>query len=219
MQNSLLSFLGVAALLVMAPGVDFALVLKNSLVARRQGVATALGVVNGMLLHTLLAVVGLTAILTYDLAVLLLYAVSGGFLVYLGIRGLVSVIRTFRQSRESVAQEGVTSEEPNTLGTGRRTAAAFRSGFLVNALNPKAPVLFLSIMPQFIPSGASHVSYTLLLGIVVIACGLLWFPMVAVTAHRLGPLLTRPKVRVAVEGATALVILSLGILQWAALFS
>ncbi|GGX00030.1 LysE family translocator [Streptomyces noursei] len=218
MQNSLLSFLGVAALLVMAPGVDFALVLKNSLVARRQGVATALGVVNGMLLHTLLAVVGLTAILTYDLAVLLLYAVSGGFLVYLGIRGLVSVIRTFRRSRESAAQEEVGSEEPNTLGKGR-TVAAFRSGFLVNALNPKAPVLFLSIMPQFIPSGASHVSYTLLLGTVVIACGLLWFPMVAVTAHRLGPLLTRPKVRVAVEGATAVVILSLGVLQWAALFS
>ncbi|MET7718485.1 LysE family translocator [Streptomyces sp. NPDC005407] len=214
MDESLISFAGVAALIVVAPGVDFALVLHNALVTRRQGIATSLGVASGLMLHTALAVVGLSVLLSSEAAVLLLYTVSGGYLVYLGVRGLLHLVHGIRHrgDREPV-ESGIVSADRS------RTASAYRSGFLVNALNPKAPVLFLSIMPQFVPTESKQAQYTLLLGSVVVACALLWFPLVAFTAHRLGPLILRPKVRLAVEGTTTMVILTLGILQLAELGS
>ncbi|MFF4231115.1 LysE family translocator [Streptomyces sp. NPDC001820] len=211
MENSLVSFTGVAALLIVAPGVDFALVFHNALVTRRQGFATSLGVASGLMLHTALAVAGLSVLLSSEGALFVLYAVSGGYLVYLGVRGLAGLAGAARDPRNTAGADGT---EPGKAPTGNnRTASAYRSGFLVNALNPKAPVLFLSIMPQFVPAESEQTQYTLLLGSIVVACALLWFPLVAFTAHRLGPLILRSKVRLAVECTTALVILSLGILQ------
>lgn len=208
LPGSVLSFSGVAALLVMAPGVDFALVLRTAVASRRSGVVTSLGVAGGLVLHTLLAVAGVSALLMTPRAQFLLYLVSGVFLLYLGVRGLIGLAGQLRR--------GATSGE-SADGETATDGSFFRRGFLVNALNPKAPVLFLSIMPQFIPPHGSGFAYSALLGGIVVACALLWFPLVALAAGHFSRWLSRPGISATVDTVTLLVILTLGIRQLLAL--
>ncbi|NUS25424.1 MAG: LysE family translocator, partial [Streptomyces sp.] len=63
MDGQLIAFTGVAAGMVAMPGADFTVVVRNALVSRRAGVASALGVAGGLLLHTALAVAGVAAVL------------------------------------------------------------------------------------------------------------------------------------------------------------
>jgi len=58
------AFVAVAAVLVLTPGADFAVVVRNALRGRRQGLATAAGTVVGLLVHTTAAALGLSAMLT-----------------------------------------------------------------------------------------------------------------------------------------------------------
>lgn len=86
-----------------------------------------------------------------------------------------------------------------------------RQGFLTNVLNPKAPVLFLSLLPQFVPDGAAVVPRTLLLATVVVLLALVWFPLVAVSVDRLGPWLRRPRTARTVCGVTGGALAALGL--------
>lgn len=85
--------------------------------------------------------------------------------------------------------------------TGARRS--LRQGFLTNALKPKAPVLFLSLLPQFRPDGQPPVPRTLLLATGVVLLALIRFPAVAVLVDRLGRWLRRPRTARAIEGAAA----------------
>ncbi|MFI2027751.1 LysE family translocator [Streptomyces buecherae] len=203
--SSIVSFAGIAALLVMAPGVDFALVLRASLISRRRGLISSLGVASGLVLHTGLAVAGVSALLMTSTAQFWLYLVSGVFLVYLGARGLVGLSAELRRGASSAPAAGESDAASDR--------SAYQRGFLVNALNPKAPVLFLSIMPQFVPERGDNLMYTTLLGSIVVICALVWFPLVAITSHRLSRWLSRPSVSLMVNTVTAGVILTLGIRQ------
>ncbi len=64
MDAQLVAFTGVAAGIVALPGADFTVVVRNALASRRAGVACAVGVVAGLLVHTALAVAGVAAVLT-----------------------------------------------------------------------------------------------------------------------------------------------------------
>jgi threonine/homoserine/homoserine lactone efflux protein len=203
--SSIVSFAGIAALLVMAPGVDFAFVLRTSLASRRRGLVSSLGVASGLVLHTGLAVAGVSALLMTSTAQFWLYLVSGVLLVYLGARGLSGLAAQLRRGPSSTPTSG-----GNDAASDR---SAYQRGFLVNALNPKAPVLFLSIMPQFIPEQGDNLTYTTLLGSIVVLCALLWFPLVAIASHRLSRWLSRPSVSLVVNTVTVGVILVLGIRQ------
>lgn len=122
------------------PGADFSVVVRNALVSRRAGVACALGVVGGPLVHTALAVAGVTAVLTAVPALFrALQLLGGGYVLYLGVRTLLELRRT---RTETVVEAGA-------------AARPLRQGFVTNALNPKVPITFLSLLPQFEPQGSS----------------------------------------------------------------
>ncbi|NED82984.1 LysE family transporter, partial [Streptomyces sp. SID11233] len=90
------------------------------------------------------------------------------------------------------------------------TRRALRQGFLTNALNPKAPVLFLSLLPQFVPAGAAPLPRTLLLAAIVVLLALIWFPAVALLVDRLGRWLRRPRTARAIEGGSGAALTVLG---------
>jgi threonine/homoserine/homoserine lactone efflux protein len=191
---SAVAFTAVAAGLIVAPGADFAAVAGNAITDRRAGVCAGLGVATGCLVHTALAVAGVAAILAADRRLFLALRVVGGlYLIYLGLRSL-------RESRRA-------AQEPPA----RSPRAAFRQGFLVNVSNPKAPVLFLSLLPQFIPEGADPLSWSLLLSLIVVGCALLWFPTVALAVHSVGALLGGRRARRLLTLVTALLLLGLGV--------
>ncbi|MFG2599001.1 LysE family translocator [Streptomyces sp. NPDC048462] len=208
MDAQLTAFLGVAAVMVALPGADFTVVVRNALASRSAGVATALGVAGGLLVHTALAVAGLAAVLV---AVPVLFRtvqlLGGAYVLYLG----VSALRSARKGRANAT--GTTADHPDGKADAEAavgTRRALRQGFLTNALNPKAPVLFLSLLPQFVPAGAAPLPRTLLLAAIVVLLALIWFPAVALLVDRLGRWLRRPRTARAIEGGSGAALTVLG---------
>lgn len=208
MDAQLTAFLGVAAVMVALPGADFTVVVRNSLASRSAGVATALGVAGGLLVHTALAVAGLAAVLV---AVPVLFRtvqlLGGAYVLYLGISALRAARR--RPGQAAGAGEAAAGQDGGAHAT-NGTRRALRQGFLTNALNPKAPVLFLSLLPQFVPAGAAPLPRTLLLAAIVVLLALIWFPAVALLVDRLGRWLRRPRTARAIEGGSGAALTVLG---------
>ncbi len=118
-----------------SPGPDFALVTRQSILyGRRAGILTSLGISLGLSIHILYSTAGLAAVVAHSPQGMAFIKLAGGtYLVYLGIKGL----------RAKPRQEAET-----TPGQTQRTASPHHliaSGFLCNALNPKAPIYFLSL--------------------------------------------------------------------------
>ncbi|MFI8891853.1 LysE family translocator [Streptomyces paradoxus] len=224
MISEVLTFSGVAAGIIVMPGADLAVVLRNALASRRAGLATAVGIVCGLALHTALAAAGLAALLlTSDLLFTTLKLAGAGYLLYLGGRALAACVRGPRAAPGS--QEGDENSAPSGGGGGGGGGGALTvvaektglrqfllQGFFTNAANPKAPILFLSLMPQFIPRGAPFVPMTLLLSAIVIACGLLWFPSIAMVAASAGRFLSSPRAGRLIEGVIGVVLMFLAVM-------
>ncbi|MFF0183266.1 LysE family translocator [Streptomyces sp. NPDC005244] len=218
MDAQLFAFTGVAAGMVAMPGADFTVVVRNALVSRRAGVACALGIAGGLLLHTALAVAGVAAVLTAVPALFrTLQLLGGAYVLYLGLRTVHALGRP-----RGADGTGTPSTDPGE-GPGAHVSGAapagpaarpLRQGFVTNALNPKAPITFLSLLPQFVPSGSPAMPRTLLLALIVVVLALVWFPAVALLVDRLGRWLRRPRAARAVEAVTggALTVLGLVLL-------
>ncbi|MDW4913716.1 LysE family translocator [Streptomyces californicus] len=209
MDAQLIAFTGVAAGMVALPGADFTVVVRNALASRTAGLATALGVAGGLLVHTALAVAGLAAVLvTLPVLFRTVQLLGGAYVLYLGISALYALRRRngrSGQSEEGTADDGAGRPAPREFGR------ALRQGFLTNALNPKAPVLFLSLLPQFVPHGQPPLPRTLLLAVVVVMLALIWFPAVALLVDRLGRWLRRPRTARVVEGGSGVALTGLGL--------
>ncbi|WP_405832808.1 LysE family translocator [Streptomyces sp. NBC_01176] len=225
MDAQLIAFTGVAAGMVAMPGADFTVVVRNALVSRRAGVACALGVAGGLLLHTAMAVAGVAAVLAAVPALFrTLQLLGGGYVLYLGVRTLAGLRRQREREpdRERSAVSGETlpgGTPPGGAGAGAGAEAGvpgdgsrpLRQGFVTNALNPKAPITFLSLLPQFVPAGSPAMPRTLVLALIVVALALVWFPAVALLVDRLGRWLRGPRAARAVETVTGSALAVLGL--------
>ncbi|MET7296288.1 LysE family transporter [Streptomyces griseoloalbus] len=156
----------ITVLAVIAPGADFAMVVRGSyLYGRRTGLLGALGVAAGVLVHvtyTMLGVGLLIASSTFLFTVIKL--VGAAYLVYIGVR-------TFRTRGEvTVDLENKSDLTP---------FAALRTGFLTNVLNPKTTLFVVSTFAQVVSPGTpvlQQVGYGLFMSL----AHLLWFGVVAV---------------------------------------
>ncbi|PCG85793.1 lysine transporter LysE [Streptomyces sp. WZ.A104] len=206
MDAQLIAFTGVAAGMVALPGADFTVVVRNALASRTAGLATALGVAGGLLVHTALAVAGLAAVLvTMPVLFRTVQLLGGAYVLHLGLSALYAFHRRRRED------PGATPDDAPGRAAPREFGRALRQGFLTNALNPKAPVLFLSLLPQFVPHGQPPLPRTLLLAAVVVALALIWFPAVALLVDRLGRWLRRPRTARAIEGGSGVALTGLGL--------
>lgn len=140
----LLAFLAAAVLLTASPGPDNLMVLGIGMSrGRRAGIAFGLGCAIGCLSHTLLAVIGVSALVAASpLAFTLLKWVGGAYLVWLGIGALRSA---------GIGRVGPASAESAPL------RQLFLKGLLANAINPKVVLFFLSFLPQFVVASQGHV--------------------------------------------------------------
>ncbi|MDQ1021294.1 LysE family translocator [Streptomyces afghaniensis] len=213
MDAQLIAFTGVAAGMVAMPGADFTVVVRNALVSRRAGVACALGVAGGLLVHTALAVAGVAAVLAAVPALFrALQLLGGGYVLYLGARTLWSLRGSRAVAAEATGTRQARAVAAEATGTASSAVRPLRQGFVTNALNPKAPITFLSLLPQFVPAGSPALPRTLLLALIVVVLALLWFPAVALLVDRLGRWLRGPRAARAVETVTGAALTLLGVL-------
>ena len=165
-------FVATGVLLNLTPGQDTLYILGRSIAQGRQiGVASALGISAGAVVHTLAAALGLSAVLaTSASAFVVLKVVGAVYLVYLGVRMLM--VRTAAPGSADIAG-------PVDVWT------AFRQGMLTNILNPKVALFFLALMPQFIePDSPAKVGAFLVLGSTFLTTGTVWCLVLALGASR-----------------------------------
>ncbi|MGW5063229.1 LysE family translocator [Streptomyces sp. NPDC004096] len=201
MDTQLIAFTGVATGMVAMPGADFTVVVRNALISRRAGVACALGIAAGLLIHTTLAVAGVATVLVAVPGLFrTLQLLGGAYVLYLGVRALGASWRPRPAAAPPRAEQEVSSGRP------------MWQGFVTNALNPKASLTFLSLLPQFVPAGSPALPRTLELALIVLVLALVWFPVVALLVDRLGRWLRSPRTARALEAVTGSALTALGLL-------
>jgi threonine/homoserine/homoserine lactone efflux protein len=190
--RELVAFLGVSALVIVTPGQDTALTIRNTLLGGRgAGVRTALGVAAGQATWTLCTAVGIGALLVASEPAFVALKIAGAaYLVLLGLQALLH-----RGDAVPLAAGGVES------------GAALRQGLLSNLGNPKMLAFFTSLLPQF----ASSFAGLLVLGLAFCTMTLLWLTVYALVVTRAGAFLRRTRVRRAMETATGTVLIALGV--------
>jgi RhtB (resistance to homoserine/threonine) family protein len=125
----------ITLLAVISPGPDFAMVTRNSLLlSRRAGVGTALGIALGVLAHVTYTLVGVGLLIQQSMVLFqALKLVGAAYLIYLGVK----MLRT-----------RACTPQADHAATALSDAAALRTGFLTNVLNPKTTVFIVSLFMQ-----------------------------------------------------------------------
>lgn len=172
------AFLVVAVLVTLAPGPDNLMVLGLGMArGRRAGVAFGLGCALGCVNHTLLAALGVSALIAASPVAFTVLKVLGGlYLVWLGVQAI-------RNARPAGAARQVAGEPPRTL---------FVKGLVANAINPKVILFFLAFLPQFVDTGRGHAGWQIVqLGLLFTLETVLIFGAIGWFAGSLGERLAR----------------------------
>jgi|SRR6185503_3461136 len=197
--HDLWAFLLASVLLWITPGPDNMYILARSIAqGRRAGIVSALGIGSGVLVHTLAAALGLSAVLAASSWAFLAVKVAGAaYLICLGVAAL----------RRPVAPLVAPTLE---IASGWRV---YRQGVLSNILNPKVAVFFLAFLPQFVDPGTGWgpLPFLVLGGLFVIG-GTLWCVLFALGAATATSTLRRsPRLLVWLERLSGCVYIALGL--------
>ncbi len=177
-QPTLITYLAVLLGFVFIPGPAVLLTLaRASTSGTRVGLATGLGIAAGDVIHTAMAVLGISAVLMTSAALFSIVKYLGAaYLVYLGLKAIFEKVEPHQPAK--------------TVGLSPR--AAFRQAVLAEVLNPKSAMFFLAFLPQFVqPQNGAVALQLTILGILFVAMGLLSTVTVAFAAGGVGRFLRR----------------------------
>ena len=196
----MLAFLAVAALVIVTPGQDTALTIRNTLAGgRRAGIATAGGVACGLAIWAAATAFGLAAILVASEPLYLaLKAFGAAYLLWLGACCLWHATR-----REQPAAVRAPSMRLAPRG-------GFRQGIVSNLGNAKIAVFFTSLLPQFTPTGANSLT-PLALGLLFCLLTLAWLAAYAAVVARAANVFDRSRARRTLDAVTGTVLVALGL--------
>ena len=197
------AFLGIAALVIVTPGPDTALTIRNTMLGGRiGGICTGLGVALGQAIWALATSVGVVALLVASEPVFTAVRLAGAaYLVFLGLQALIS---SWRGGGAIIEGGGAAA---------RRLAprAAFRQGIVSDLSNPKMAAFFTSLLPQFAPREGDAFLAIVGLGLVFCAMTFAWLALYAAVIARAGDLFRRTGIRRALEAVTGAVLIALGL--------
>jgi RhtB (resistance to homoserine/threonine) family protein len=195
--------MGVAAIVIVVPGPDTAVVTKNVLIhGRRAAIGTSLGVSAGLSVWTLAAAVGVASVVRASaVAFTVLKLIGALYLVWLGLQAL-------RAARQAAVSE---QASPAAIRPAMGALGGFRQGFLSDLANPKIAVFFTSLLPQFVDPGRPVLLPFLALGAVFVLMTMLWLCAYCLIAARAAETLRRPRVRAALDRVTGIVLIAIGL--------
>lgn len=202
MLTALLGFAAASALIVLLPGPDTLVVVRNLLRGgRRRAAATVVGVLSGLVVWVVMASLGLAAVLRashtgYDV----LRYVGGAYLVYIGIQAL----------RSRAAPTGL-GEGPAPRRLGPLLGSGYFAGLATDLLNPKVGVFFVTFLPAFVPRGADVGWVTLALGGVFILETLLYFIALIGVADRVVSWMADTRTRRRLDRGAGFVFIGFGL--------
>lgn len=193
-------FLLAASVITVAPGPDNMMVLSIGMAkGRLPGIAFGLGCALGCLSHTLLAVLGVSALIAASPEAFTALKVCGGlYLVWLGVNALRSA------GGASVGKASDDRQRPRKL---------FLKGIVANAINPKVILFFLSFLPQFVVPGHGSVAAQMAwLGIIFTVQAGVIFGLLGYFSGTVGQWInTRPRLGTAMDRLTGVIFVGLGL--------
>jgi threonine/homoserine/homoserine lactone efflux protein len=200
MDSRLLAFIGVAALLTIAPGPDMALVLRNALRGgRRAVVPTAAGICTGCIVWGAASSLGVAALLAASAQLYQALKLAGAaYLIFLGVLALRAAIRG-----------GETQAGPGGATLSR--SGFYRQGLLTNLVNPKVGVFYATFLPQFIAPGQPVFLTSVALACIHAGMGFVWLTVYGYGASRLADVVSRGRIRQGIEAATGTVLVAFGL--------
>lgn len=192
------SFLLVVGLVVLMPGADFVVTVRNAVAhGRRAGLATVIGIGAASAIQGTLVALGLGAVIVQSH---LLFTV----IKWLGIGYLVWLAAT------SLRRAWLGRYQPVGSGPGLGWQRALRQGFLSNITNPKMLVFFLSLLPQFVAPQASTLSW-LLHAWALPLIGSLWLATIVLLGSLVRSQLLRPVIRRLIDVVSGIALLGFGV--------
>lgn len=197
------SFTLAAAILVLLPGPDTLVIIRNIVRGgRRRGVATVLGIQTGLLVWVTAAILGLAALLrASEVAYTSLRVVGAAYLIWLGLQSW---------RNRGAAFDAATDAEGGS-DAARRGRSGYWAGLLSNLFNPKVGVFFVTFLPAFVPAGAPVTPTLLLFGVIFVALNLTYQLPLVLLATKVTELFSRERVRRRLDLVAGTVLIGFGI--------
>ena len=198
MVTALITFTLAATLIVLLPGPDTLVVLRNLIRGgRRTATLTVLGVLSGLAVWVVTAALGLAALLRASRdGYTALRLIGAVYLVWLGVNSL--------RARAIPHVDDVAAPR-KLLGHG------YRAGLATDLLNPKVGVFFVTFLPGFVPPGHPVGSTSLVFGAIFVIETAAYFALLLLLASRITRWMTQPAIRRRLDRATGLVLIGFGI--------
>ena len=203
-----LGFVLAAILLNLTPGTDTMYIITRSVShGSAAGFYSVLGIISGILVHTVFAALGLSIILINSpLAFTVVKYIGASYLCYLGIKMLMS-------KQPSLLANHLPKSSPSAPANSIAHWQIYKQGVLTNVFNPKVALFFLAFFPQFIdPSYAYGMLSFSILGLTFATTGFIWCLCLALLAARFSTRLREnPSIETMLNRVSGMVFIGLGI--------
>ena len=201
--QNLEAFLIAITILTLTPGLDTALVIKNtSRSGAKDGCVTSFGICTGLFVHATFSAIGISAILLQSAQLFQVMKWIGAlYLIWLGFSSLKASFTGLK---------GLDVAEADSY---RKFAVSrsLREGFLSNVLNPKTAVFYLAFLPQFIDPDHSLFMQSFFMAGIHFLIATLWQCSLSVAINSAQKLLKNASILTWMEGITGTVLIALGI--------
>jgi RhtB (resistance to homoserine/threonine) family protein len=203
-----LGFILAAILLNLTPGTDSMYIITRSMAqGQTAGFYSVLGITSGILVHTLLASLGLSVLLANSpTAFVLVKYIGASYLCYLGFKMLTS--KSSNSITNSLSKDQHVTSQKDVDGW-----QIYKQGVLTNVFNPKVALFFLAFFPQFIDSSYAYGMLSfLMLGLTFATTGFFWCLCLALLAARFSARLReKPSIETMLNRISGVVFIGLGI--------
>lgn len=196
------AFLIAITILTLTPGLDTALVIRNtSRGGLNDGCMTSLGICSGLFVHALFSAIGISAILAQSAELFHVVKMIGAtYLIWLGLSSLKSLLKS---------RGGMSVNE--AISKPFSAKRSLREGFLSNVLNPKTAVFYLAFLPQFVNPEGSPLLQSMTMAAIHFVIAMVWQCGLAGALNSAKSLLKNAKFMKWMEGATGAVLVILGV--------
>ncbi len=198
MLSNIVTFSILAGILVIIPGLDFALVLRYATTqSRKSALVVMLGITSGLFVWGTFASLGISAILQASETAFNVLKVTGAcYMIWMGI-GFI---------RNSLKDSSEALTEIQKI----RNQRIFTRGLFSNLLNPKAGVFYLSVLPQFIPAGSNHLLFGLFLASIHAVITIIFFVSLILFINMLKDFFIQPGVVKVMERISGVAVIGFG---------
>lgn len=169
-MDNLVTYITIAAMMVLLPGADTILLVKNTLsYGKKAGRYTILGMATGLSFWTLIAILGLSLVIAQSVVLFSIIKYLGAaYLIYLGIKGfLTKSMFSLEETNPNPAHSPKESHRNNKV--------SFRQALFSNILNPKTVIVYVTVMPQFVDLTKNVNEQLIILGLILTLLAVGWF--------------------------------------------